>query len=127
LIGFALIQILGPAAKYETTLGSLILKIPAAKQILGQTGRKFVRQSPGLDLIPLKFCFKRYDGPGGWQFYNYGAGVVHEIFWWLVLFLIWPKRENCAKITLGSSVVTCFLEALQLYIQRYCRQLETHS
>jgi len=66
-------------------------------------------------VVPLGFWFKLYDGPGAWWFNNYGAGVVYEIFWCLLLFLIWLKKENTTKIAICVFVVTCMLEVLQLW------------
>ena len=66
-------------------------------------------------VTPIGFGFKFYDGPGCWWFNDYGAGVVYEIFWCLVFFLIWPRRENITKIAVWVLVVTCLLEALQVW------------
>jgi hypothetical protein len=66
-------------------------------------------------VIPVGLGFKFYDGPGAWWFNNYGAGVAYEIFWCLVVFLIWPKKRNATKIVVGVFVVTYLLEALQLW------------
>ncbi len=67
-------------------------------------------------VIPLGFWFKFYTGPGEFWFNNYGAGLVYEIFWCLVVFLlVRPVRENTVKIAVMVFVVTCLLEVLQLW------------
>ena len=67
-------------------------------------------------VIPLGFWFKFYTGPGEFWFNNYGAGLVYEIFWCLVVFLlVRPVRENTVKIAVMVFVGTCLLEVLQLW------------
>ena len=66
-------------------------------------------------VVPLGFWFKLYDGPGAWWFNNYGAGVVYEIFWCLVMFLLWPKKRNVIRIAVAVFFLTCALEVLQLW------------
>ena len=67
-------------------------------------------------VVPLGFWFKFYAGPGRLWFNNYGAGLVYEIFWCLVVFLlVRPVRENTVKIAVMVFVVTCLLEVLQLW------------
>ena len=68
-----------------------------------------------LVVTPLGFLFKLYAGPGQRWFNNYGAGVLYVIFWCLVLFLIWPRRERAARIAAGVLAATCLLEVLQLW------------
>jgi len=66
-------------------------------------------------VTPGGFAFKFYDGPGRWWFHYYGAGVVYEIFWCLVFFLVWFRRENITKIAVWVLAITCLLEVLQLW------------
>lgn len=65
-------------------------------------------------VTPLGFWCKSYHGFGNW-FYLYGGGVLYEIFFCLVLFLLWPKKKNAIKIAIGVLTVTCLLETLQLW------------
>lgn len=65
-------------------------------------------------VTPLGFWCKSYHGFGNW-FYLYGGDVLYEIFFCLVLFLVWPKRQNAIKIAIGVLIVTCLLETLQLW------------
>jgi len=64
-------------------------------------------------ITPLGFFAKLYSGPGRYWFNNYGAGVLYEIFWCLILFFFWPKRENITKIVASVFAATVFLEVLQ--------------
>jgi hypothetical protein len=66
-------------------------------------------------VTPLGFSFKFYRGFNIRWFHDYGAGVMYEIFWCLVLFLFWPKKQNITKITIGVFCITCFFEVLQLW------------
>jgi hypothetical protein len=68
----------------------------------------------------LGFFFKLYTGPlytGPAQSWlnNYGAGVLYEIFWCLVFFFVWPRKESISRIAVGVLAGTCFLEVLQLW------------
>ena len=79
-------------------------------------------------VTPSGFLFKWYNGPGRWWFNDYGAGVLYEIFWCLVLLLLSPgsQTQNSAlggqptskstiRIAVGVFAVTCVLEVLQLW------------
>ena len=37
-------------------------------------------------VTPAGFLFKFYSGPAQWWFNDYGAGLVYEVFWVLVVF-----------------------------------------
>lgn len=65
-------------------------------------------------VTPLGFWCKSYHGFGNW-FNLYGGGVLYEIFFCLVFFLIWPKKKNAIKIAIWVLIVTCLLETLQLW------------
>jgi len=67
-----------------------------------------------LAVTPLGFLFKIYTGPAQRWFNDYGAGLLYEIFWILVVFLIFPKEKLIHKITVWVFIVTCALEMLQL-------------
>jgi hypothetical protein len=66
-------------------------------------------------VILAGFAFKWYRGPERWWFNDYGAAVMYEIFWCLVVFLFWPHRRNATKITTLVLVATCALEFMQLW------------
>ena len=66
-------------------------------------------------VTPLGFGFKFYAGPGRWWFNNYGAGVLYEVFWILVVFLFVARKQYVKKIPVWVFVVTCALEVLQLW------------
>ncbi len=66
-------------------------------------------------IIPLGFTFKFYSGPGNWWFNNYGAGVLYEIFWILLAFLVFHSKCSANLIPVYVFVVTCILEFLQLW------------
>ena len=68
-----------------------------------------------LIITPAGFLFKFYGGPGHDWFNNYGAGLVYEVFWILVVFFFFPKRELAARIAIWVFTVTCLLEFFQLW------------
>ncbi len=69
----------------------------------------------GLALVtPLGFASKLYRGPGHAWPNDYGGGVLYEVFWVLLVCALWP-RARPARVALGVLVVTCTLEALQLW------------
>jgi hypothetical protein len=68
-----------------------------------------------LVVTPLGFLSKLYAGPAQGWFNNYAAGVLYEVFWCLVLFLFWPRRESAMKIAVGVLATTSALEVLQLW------------
>lgn len=66
-------------------------------------------------VTPLGFIFKLYHGPGHWWFNNYGAGLLYEIFWCLIIFFFTPNRRTAMTIVLWVFGITCSLEILQLW------------
>ena len=68
-----------------------------------------------LAVTPVGFGFKLYTGPVQWWFNNYGAGLLYEIFWILIVFLIFPKERLVRKILMWVFIITCALEILQLW------------
>lgn len=66
-------------------------------------------------VVPAGFFFKLYSGPAQTWLNNYGAGVLYELFWCLVIFLFWPRGEIITRIVASVFAVTCFLEVLQLW------------
>jgi hypothetical protein len=68
-----------------------------------------------LAVTPMGFLFKFYSGPGQWWFNDYGAGLLYEIFWILVVFFFLPREKWTNKIPFWIFAVTCALEFLQLW------------
>jgi len=66
-------------------------------------------------ITPVGFLFKLYSGPAQWWFNDYGAGLLYEIFWCLVVFFFIPSRKSAMKISLWVFGITCILEFLQLW------------
>ena len=66
-------------------------------------------------VTPVGFGFKLYNGPAQWWFNNYGAGLLYEIFWILVIFFIFPSKKLILKIPAWVFIITCVLEILQLW------------
>jgi hypothetical protein len=69
----------------------------------------------GAVVVPLGFALKFYAGPGQAWVNNSLAGVAYVIFWCLAVFAVWPNRAAITWIASGVLVVTCALEALQLW------------
>jgi len=67
-----------------------------------------------LILTPLGFASKLYPGPGRFWFNNYFAGVLYEIFWCLVILLVFPKA-GIRKTVSFVFILTCILEVMQLW------------
>lgn len=65
-------------------------------------------------VTPLGFACKAFDGPGGWWFRNHGAGLLYEVFWILVAFLVLPTRRAARVIPPAVFCATAILEFLQL-------------
>jgi phosphotransferase system glucose/maltose/N-acetylglucosamine-specific IIC component len=76
-------------------------------------------------VTPVGFLFKFYSGPAQYWFNNYGAGVLYEIFWCLVIFVVWPQKEMITRIVVGVFSVTCFLEFLQLWHPWYLEKVRS--
>jgi len=79
-----------------------------------------------LVVTPAGFLFKFYSGPAQWWFSNYGAGLLYEVFWILVAFFFWPKKELVNRIPLWVFVVTCTLEALQLWHPWFLEKIRSY-
>ena len=79
-----------------------------------------------LVIAPMGFVFKFYAGPLHTWFNNYGAGLVYEVFWILVLFLFFPSREAVNRIPVGVFAVTCALEVLQLWHPPFLEAIRSH-
>jgi hypothetical protein len=66
-------------------------------------------------VTPAGFLFKFYSGPAKWWLNNYGAGLLYEVFWILVIFFFLPKKALTNKIPLWVFTITCALEFLQMW------------
>ena len=62
----------------------------------------------------LGFICKFYPGPGQWWFNNYGAGLLYEIFWILLVFFVAPTRKPANRIPVCVFIITSVLEFFQL-------------
>ena len=65
-------------------------------------------------LSPLGFYTRFYGGPGSAWVQDYLGGILYEVFWCLMAFLIAPGARPQA-IAGGVFVATSVLEALQLW------------
>jgi len=65
-------------------------------------------------VTPVGFLSNLYKGPAHEWLNNSFGGMLYEIFWCLILFLIFPKID-IIKIALIVYLATCFLEILQLW------------
>jgi len=73
----------------------------------------------------LGFLFKYYSGQGRLWFNNYGAGLLYEVFWCLVVFFFVPKRRHIGNIAVGVFIITSILEVLQLWQPPLLQQLRS--
>lgn len=74
-------------------------------------------------ITPVGFLFHTYTGPGRTWFNQYGAGVLYEVFWCLVVFFFIPSKKREAHIAISVFVITSILEVLQLYQPPFLQQL----
>lgn len=68
-----------------------------------------------LIVTPSGFILKFFQGPASWWFNNYGAGVLYEIFWILVISFFFPNKKSVRAIPLWVFTITSCLEFLQLW------------
>ncbi len=68
-----------------------------------------------LVVSPAGFLFKFYSGPAQWWLNDYGAGLLYEVFWILVIFFFLPKKVLTNWIPFWVFILTCTLEILQLW------------
>jgi hypothetical protein len=73
-------------------------------------------------VTPLGFLFKSYSGPAHRWFNDYGAGVLYEVFWCLVVFFFVPKKKYTIHIAAGVFAITSILEILQLWHPQFLQQ-----
>ena len=76
-------------------------------------------------ITPAGFLFKWYSGPAHRWFNYYGAAVMYEIFWCMVIFLFCPRKEATTKVAVGVFLVTSFLEILQLWHPWFLQQVRS--
>jgi len=76
-------------------------------------------------VTPTGFLFKWYSGPAHRWFNNYGAGVMYEIFWCLLIFFFYPRKKAATKIAVGVLLVTSILETLQLWHPWFLQQVRS--
>lgn len=70
----------------------------------------------GLLLVtPLGFLFKFYRGPFAWWFNDYGAGLLYEVFWILLVAAIWPQPKTIRRAPPLVFAITSSLEVAQLW------------
>jgi len=76
-------------------------------------------------VVPVGFLFKGYSGPLHKWFNDYGAGLVYEVFWCLVVFFFIPDRKYIATIAVSVFAVTSVLEVLQLWQVWFLQQVRS--
>jgi len=76
-------------------------------------------------VTPTGFLFKWYSGPAHRWFNNYGAGVMYEIFWCLLIFFFCPRKKAATKIAVGVLLATSLLETLQLWQPWFLQQVRS--
>jgi len=76
-------------------------------------------------VTPAGFSLWFYDGPGRRWFNFYLTCTAYDVFWCLVVFFFWPRRENAAKIAFGVFSATCALEVLQLWRPTFLQQIRS--
>jgi len=74
----------------------------------------------------MGFLFKFYSGPAQWWFNDYGAGLLYEIFWILVVFFFLPRKELVNRIPIWVFMVTCLREVLQTWHPRILEHIRSH-
>jgi hypothetical protein len=79
-----------------------------------------------LIVTPVGFLFKFYSGPAQPWFNNYGAGLLYEVFWVLLVFLFSPGARWVNKIPLWVFTATCALEILQLWHPRALENVRSY-
>jgi hypothetical protein len=79
-----------------------------------------------LIVTPSGFIFKFFQGPASWWFNNYGAGVLYEVFWILVIFFLFPNKKSVRPIPLWVFTITSGLEFLQLWHPCFLEEIRSH-
>jgi len=76
-------------------------------------------------IVVTGFSFKAYSGPGCNWFNDYGAAVMYEIFWCLIVFLFVPSPKRIIPIALSVFLITSVLEVLQLWHPWFLEQIRS--
>ena len=76
-------------------------------------------------VTPAGFLCKWYSGPAHRWFNNYGAGLLYEVFWCLVVFLFIPHKKHTTPIAISVFVITSILEILQLWQPWFLQQVRS--
>ena len=71
------------------------------------------------------FLFKSYLGPAHKWFNDYGAGLLYEVFWCLVVFFFIPAKKYTTPIAISVFVITSILEVLQLWRPPILQQIRS--
>ena len=79
-----------------------------------------------LFVTPLGFLFKFYSGPGRWWFNDYGAGLLYEIFWILIVFFFFPTNKSARNTPLWVFTITSLLEILQLWHPGFLENIRSY-
>lgn len=78
-----------------------------------------------LVVTPLGFLSKLYAGPGRRWFNYYGAGLLYEIFWMLIVFAFLPRKKYINKIPIWVFLITCALEVLQFWHPKFLETIRS--
>jgi hypothetical protein len=69
--------------------------------------------------------FKLYSEPGRRWFNDFGAGLLYEIFWILIVFAIFPRIKLINKIPVWVFIITSALEVLQLWHPKFLEMIRS--
>jgi hypothetical protein len=76
-------------------------------------------------VTPFGFSTKIYSGPGASWVIDSLGGVFYEIFWCLLIFLFMVNARAWV-ISTSVFIITCFLEALQLWHPEFLEIIRSH-
>ena len=76
-------------------------------------------------IVPIGFYTKFYTGPARYWVSNSMGGLIYEIFWCLVIALIFPSVRS-GKIALLVFFVTSSLEFLQLWNSPFLESIRSN-
>lgn len=74
-------------------------------------------------ITAMGFLFWNYNGPFRIWFKYYATVSVYEVFWCLAVFFLWPMKKNALKIAVWVFIVSCVLEALQLWRPEFLQRI----
>jgi hypothetical protein len=78
-----------------------------------------------LIVVPVGFLSKLYAGPGAHWVNDSLGGLFYELFWCLVLSVVFPGLP-AGRIAMGVLAATCALEFLQLWHPWFLELLRSH-